>query len=229
MTSSDELATAGPRRHAPLTCRRSLMALNLPRIRGSYRFRARAMDGRRAHRRRSLWTRFFGAAAIAAARRQRCAALLRHARTHSPFYRDLWRDVPASAPQLADLPVVTKSALMSAFDDVEHRSRDPRGATSSRSSARAPTSASAFATAIWCGPAPARRARPACSCRTTRRWRAYDALVTAQLLGSPLRGLRLERRRPRKVDAPRWSPPTAIISRASPRGGASRAASRGST
>ena len=63
-----------------------------------------------------LWTRLFGAAAITAARRQRCAALIAHARKHSPFYRDLWRTVVPSAPQLADLPVVTKSALMSAFD-----------------------------------------------------------------------------------------------------------------
>ena len=63
-----------------------------------------------------LWTRVFGASAITAARKQRCAALLQHARTHSPFYRDLWRDVPARAPQLVDLPVVTKSALMGAFD-----------------------------------------------------------------------------------------------------------------
>jgi len=47
-----------------------------------------------------LWTRVFGAAAITAARRQRCAALVAHTRKHSPFYRDLWRDVPASAPHV---------------------------------------------------------------------------------------------------------------------------------
>jgi putative adenylate-forming enzyme len=64
----------------------------------------------------TLWTRALGAAAITAARKQRLEVLLQYARAHSPFYRDWWRGVPASSPQLGDLPVVTKPALMAAFD-----------------------------------------------------------------------------------------------------------------
>ena len=85
------------------------MALNLPRAFADPVGSALAQWTVGALTTQIPWTRFFGAAAIAAAREQRCAALLRHARAHSPFYRDLWRDVPASAPQLADLPVVTKA------------------------------------------------------------------------------------------------------------------------
>ena len=65
----------------------------------------------------TLLTRGLGAAAIAAAQRQRCDALIAHARLHSPFYRKRWRHLPAGVPALADLPVVTKQELMAAFDD----------------------------------------------------------------------------------------------------------------
>lgn len=44
-------------------------------------------------------------------------ALVRHARAHSPFYRDLYADLPDDAA-LADLPVVTKPQMMAEFDRV---------------------------------------------------------------------------------------------------------------
>jgi phenylacetate-coenzyme A ligase PaaK-like adenylate-forming protein len=65
----------------------------------------------------TLLTRGMGAAAIAAAQRQRYATLVAHARMHSPFYRKRWRHLPTGVPALADLPVVTKQELMAAFDD----------------------------------------------------------------------------------------------------------------
>jgi phenylacetate-coenzyme A ligase PaaK-like adenylate-forming protein len=61
------------------------------------------------------WTRSGGAAAIAAARGEHLAALLKFVRAHSAHYRDRWRDVPAGAP-LEAFPIVTKSELMADFD-----------------------------------------------------------------------------------------------------------------
>lgn len=63
------------------------------------------------------WTRSAGRAAIDTARRFRLDALVEFARVRSPFYRDAWRHLPARRPRLADLPVVTKAALMARFDD----------------------------------------------------------------------------------------------------------------
>jgi putative adenylate-forming enzyme len=62
------------------------------------------------------WTRSGGATAIASARAEHLAALLKFVRAHSAHYRDLWRDVPTNAP-LEALPVVTKSELMADFDN----------------------------------------------------------------------------------------------------------------
>ena len=61
------------------------------------------------------WTRSGGAAAIAAARTEHLAALLKFVRAHSALYRDRWSDVPKDAP-LEALPVVTKRELMDDFD-----------------------------------------------------------------------------------------------------------------
>ena len=63
-----------------------------------------------------LWTRCLGKGAIAAAREQRLRERIDHARGHSPFYRNRYRDLPADAP-LDRLPPVTKSELMASFDD----------------------------------------------------------------------------------------------------------------
>lgn len=68
-------------------------------------------QGRAARRR--------GDRALARWQRARLTGLVRHARTHSPFYRHLYRqqEVPADAGELAVLPVTDKRQLMDAFDD----------------------------------------------------------------------------------------------------------------
>jgi hypothetical protein len=44
-------------------------------------------------------------------------ALVQFARTHSPFYRDAYRALPARDLSPTELPVMTKQALMARFDD----------------------------------------------------------------------------------------------------------------
>jgi phenylacetate-CoA ligase len=79
-------------------------------------------------------TRALGAEAATAVQAQRFAALVRHARAHSPWYRHAWRHLPEGPLALHDLPVTTKAELMAAFDewctdrairraDVEHFTR----------------------------------------------------------------------------------------------------------
>jgi phenylacetate-CoA ligase len=63
------------------------------------------------------WTRSGGTAAIDAARRRRFAALVQFARERSRFYRDAYRALPRRDLLPAELPVVTKSALMTSFND----------------------------------------------------------------------------------------------------------------
>ena len=63
-----------------------------------------------------LWVRSLGATAIAAAGHTRFVALTRFARARSPFYREAWKHLPAGPVPLAELPIVTKRALMAAFD-----------------------------------------------------------------------------------------------------------------
>jgi phenylacetate-CoA ligase len=65
----------------------------------------------------ALWMRSLGAMAIHAAAQSRLETLTRHARAHSPYYRSLYQHLPEDAVHLADLPVVTKPALMAAFDN----------------------------------------------------------------------------------------------------------------
>jgi phenylacetate-CoA ligase len=55
--------------------------------------------------------------ALARRRNARLAALVSHARTSSPFYRELYRGLPAEDVPLRDLPPVTKPQLMAHFDD----------------------------------------------------------------------------------------------------------------
>ncbi len=57
-----------------------------------------------------------GEAGLAARRERRLKRLLRYARAHSPFYENLYRDLPDDAA-LSDLPPVNKRQLMAAFDD----------------------------------------------------------------------------------------------------------------
>ena len=63
-----------------------------------------------------LWVRSLGPAMIAATATVRLDALTRFARTRSPFYRESWRHLREGPLQLAELPVVTKHALMESFD-----------------------------------------------------------------------------------------------------------------
>lgn len=58
-----------------------------------------------------------GEAGLALRRERRLAALLRHARAASPFYRRLYAGLPADNVGLRDLPPVTKPELMAAFDE----------------------------------------------------------------------------------------------------------------
>jgi phenylacetate-CoA ligase len=58
-----------------------------------------------------------GASGLARRQERRLSVLLAHARTESPFYRHLYRGLPADDVELCDLPPVTKPELMAAFDD----------------------------------------------------------------------------------------------------------------
>ena len=58
-----------------------------------------------------------GPRALARRRDARLAALVLHARTSSPFYRELYRGLPPGDVTLRDLPPVTKPRLMARFDD----------------------------------------------------------------------------------------------------------------
>lgn len=58
-----------------------------------------------------------GEQAMAARQRARLTELVAWARTHSPYYRHLYRGLPAGANDVALLPATTKSELMAAFDD----------------------------------------------------------------------------------------------------------------
>lgn len=62
-----------------------------------------------------------GPAGLARRRDARLAAIVAHARTSSPFYRHLYREVMPAGPSggvvLAELPPVTKQELMANFDD----------------------------------------------------------------------------------------------------------------
>jgi phenylacetate-coenzyme A ligase PaaK-like adenylate-forming protein len=58
-----------------------------------------------------------GAPAIAARQRARLAELLAYARANSPFYRELYRQLPDRPADLRQLPTTSKSTLMSRFDD----------------------------------------------------------------------------------------------------------------
>ena len=65
-----------------------------------------------------IWsTRSGGLAMVDAARDRRLIALVAFARTHSAYYREAYRDVPAQGAAIEDLPVVTKRRLMERFDD----------------------------------------------------------------------------------------------------------------
>ena len=63
------------------------------------------------------WTRAAGEEAVNAARRRRFNALVRFARSQSPFYRDAYRGLPERELDPRELPVMTKPQLMAHFDE----------------------------------------------------------------------------------------------------------------
>ncbi|TAK89962.1 MAG: phenylacetate--CoA ligase family protein [Burkholderiaceae bacterium] len=64
------------------------------------------------------WARQQGLEMAALARQQKLASLVHHARSTSPLYAELYRDLPDDTPLvLADLPVTHKRQLMARFDD----------------------------------------------------------------------------------------------------------------
>lgn len=59
-----------------------------------------------------------GAGLISRRQRQRLVGMIGHARSRSPFYRELYAGLPGGIPDLPMLPPVTKSELMEHFDEV---------------------------------------------------------------------------------------------------------------
>jgi len=59
-----------------------------------------------------------GAGLISRRQHQRLGGMIGHARSRSPFYRELYADLPGGVPDLSMLPPVTKSQLMERFDEV---------------------------------------------------------------------------------------------------------------
>lgn len=58
-----------------------------------------------------------GEEGIARRQRQRLGDIVAYARTHSLYYRQLYRLVPEPFSNISRLPAVTKAELMSQFDD----------------------------------------------------------------------------------------------------------------
>ncbi len=58
-----------------------------------------------------------GAEGISRRQQQRLRDMITYARMHSPYYGQLYRDVPEPICDLSQLPTVSKSELMSHFDD----------------------------------------------------------------------------------------------------------------
>ncbi|MCP2169434.1 phenylacetate--CoA ligase family protein [Goodfellowiella coeruleoviolacea] len=58
-----------------------------------------------------------GPEAIARVQRARLAEIVAHARAHSPYYRELYQDLPDGVDDPALLPVTDKKLLMARFDD----------------------------------------------------------------------------------------------------------------
>lgn len=59
-----------------------------------------------------------GAGLISRRQQRRLVGMISHARSRSPFYRELYADLPGGVPDLPVLPPVTKSQLMEHFDEV---------------------------------------------------------------------------------------------------------------
>lgn len=58
-----------------------------------------------------------GPSAVAERQRVRLADMVAHARAHSPYYRDLYRDLPERVEDVSLLPITDKKKLMARYDD----------------------------------------------------------------------------------------------------------------
>lgn len=58
-----------------------------------------------------------GTAAVVERQRTRFAGMVDFARTHSPYYRDIYQGLPPHIDDVQQLPVTSKSALMARFDE----------------------------------------------------------------------------------------------------------------
>jgi len=58
-----------------------------------------------------------GAAGINERQRTRFAGMVAYARAHSPYYRELYKDIPERVDDARVLPITSKSALMARFDE----------------------------------------------------------------------------------------------------------------
>ena len=58
-----------------------------------------------------------GAAAVHERQRTRFAAMVTYARSHSPYYRELYKGIPAQVEDTRLLPPTSKNALMACFDE----------------------------------------------------------------------------------------------------------------
>ncbi len=134
-----------------------------------------------------LWTRGLGRASVLAAQRQRLAELVRYARAHSPYYRRAWRHQPEASVVLTDLPVVTKGALMAAFDDwCTDRAiawRDVERFVGARAHIGQP-----FRDRYLVWTSSGTTGRPGVFIQDPAALAPYDALVSVQFLGSSLGG-----------------------------------------
>lgn len=131
----------------------------------------------------SLWVRSLGAVAIAAAANARFDALVRFARSHSPFYREAWAPLPDGQLKLAELPVVTKRALMTSFDDWCTDRSVTRAAIDSFLAQRSHIGERFLGRYIvWTSSGST--GEPGIFVQDGNALAAYDALVSAQLAGS---------------------------------------------
>ena len=71
-----------------------------------------------------------GPSAIEADRMGRLRRVVAHAKEHSTFYRDLYRDIDPGSFELADLPTTNKRTLMEHFDETVTDKRLKKGEVS---------------------------------------------------------------------------------------------------
>ena len=132
-----------------------------------------------------LWWSRHGAPSLFDTRRQRLDSLVRHAREHSPLYRDLYRGIATGAP-LEQLPMVTKARLMARFNDwvtdPRIRLRDVRAFLADRTRIGAP-----FLDKYWVWKSSGTSGVPGVFVQDAHALNVYDALVMAQLEEVPWR------------------------------------------